>query len=124
MKTTYSYQITVHFDLADEDFEFVTEAMNNHSDTKYYTEQGGFWYGNMNNNNWRKEFPHQYTDRPAFSATTRQLQSVIKSLEPYVNYTLPNKAKQQQGQRLYQELWNMLKSAIEHSNELHNLQSS
>lgn len=119
LKTQYTYQITVNFDLTDADFELVTEAMKNHSDTEYYTTQGQFWYGNINHNNWRKEFPHQYIEYPPFSATTRQLKSVVKSLEPYVNYTLPNKVKQEHGARLYYELSAMLKAAIEHSNELH-----
>lgn len=122
MKTTYSYQVTVNFELSNEDFELVTEAMKSHSDTQRYTKSGEFWYGNMNRYKWRNETPKDYEDFPPFSATTHQLQLIVKSLEPYVNYTLPDKQKQENGIRLYYLLWNMLKSAIEHSNEIHQLQ--
>lgn len=118
METKYSYQVTVNFDLSNADFELVTEAMKTHSDTEYYTTQGQFWYGNINHNNWRKEFPHQYIEYPPFSATTRQLQLVVKSLEPYVNYGGFSKEDQDRGMRLYYELSAMLKAAIEHANEL------
>lgn len=119
METKYSYQVTVNFDLSNEDFELVTEAMKSHSDTKYYTEPGQFWYGNTNRNNWRKEFPHQYIEYPPFSATTRQLDYICKSLEPYMSGWIFDRVKQEQGIRLYCELSAILKAAIEHANELH-----
>lgn len=119
MKTTYSYEITINFDLSDEDFELVTEAMKNHSDTKFYTTQGEFWYGNMNRNNWRKEFPEQYTDYPPFMATTRKMGLVIKSLEPYMSGWIFDREKCERGRELYNQLYITLKQAIEHGNELH-----
>lgn len=118
-KVQYSYQITINFDLSDLDFELLNEAMENHSDTKGYTMQGGFWYGNNNRYHWRIEKPSDYEDYPAFSATTRQMGYMIKSLEPYMAGWIFDKTKQEQGRWLYYELSAILKSAIEYANELH-----
>lgn len=119
LKTQYTYDITVNFDLTDADFELLNEAMENHSDTKYYTTQGQFWYGNTNRYKWRKEKPENYLEYPPFSATIRQLGYVCKSLEPYMSGWIFDKVKQEQGRRLYYELSAMLNVAIEHANELH-----
>lgn len=121
MKTTYSYEITINFDLSDEDFELVTEAMKNHSDTEFYTTQGEFWYGNMNRNRWRREAPPgEYDDnRQIYSATTYQMQRVIKSLEPYMSGWIFDRERCERGRELYNQLYITLKQAIEHGNEFH-----
>lgn len=113
LKTQYTYQITVNFDLTDADFELLNEAMEQHSDTRGYTMQGGFWYGNNNRYLWR------YDDFPPFQATTRQLGYICKSLEPYMSGWIFDKDKEERGRQLYYELSAMLKAAIEHANELH-----
>lgn len=93
LKTQYTYQITVNFDLTNTDFELLTEAMENHSDTERYTKQGEFWYGNINRYNWRKDKTLGYEYFPPFSATTRQMGLVMKSLEPYLSGWIFDKVK-------------------------------
>lgn len=121
MNVNYSYQITVNFELTDEQFDLLTEAMQHHNDCEGATKLGEFWYGNMNRHRWKKE---EGNTEPAFySATTRQLDTkVVKSLEPFVNYTMANKVKQAAGIDLYYKLMKVLGDAITHSNELHTKQ--
>jgi len=115
MKVSYDYNITVNFDLSDEQFDLLTEAMQNHTDCKGATMQGEFWYGNMN----RRRFKEDPSPYATYQATTRQLDTrVIKALEPYVNYVLPDKEKQERGMALYHDLMKVLKDAIEHHNLL------
>lgn len=100
MEKYYSYQVTVNFKLTDDEFDLLTEAMQNHNDCKDVTTQGEFWYGNMNRRHWKKQ---ELNTEPIFySATTRQLDTkVIKSLEPFVNCFLADKEKQAKGAKLY-----------------------
>lgn len=119
MEYNLSYQITINFKLTNDEFELLTEAMQNHSDCKGSTLLGEFWYGNMNRYRWNKDQkcsePYEY-----YSATTRQMDTkVIKALEPFVNYNIGDKKRQQMGQTLYFNLMKVLGEAITHSNVLH-----
>ncbi|WP_316778295.1 hypothetical protein [Pedobacter antarcticus] len=111
MEYQLSFNIEINFTLSDEEFKIVTDAIQS-GEKSYEATIGQFWYGNINR---RLLTPDGSKEAVFYSATTRQMDTVIlKSLEKFVSF----RGKQEYwklGAEVYMKLYKVLKSAVDFS---------
>lgn len=114
MNYQLSYSIEIYFTLTDEEFKILTHAMNN-SEYSYDTKQGGFWYGAINLRTYLNSKSKKERETDTFHhASSRDVQKLCKSLEPYGNGWL----RDETGVKLYHTLYKLISSSLARVNQL------
>jgi hypothetical protein len=112
MEYQLGFNIEISFTLTDEEFKIVTDSIQE-GEKSYEATIGQFWYGNMNR---RLLTPDGEKENIFYSASTRQMDTIIlKSLEKFVTFR-SNQDRWKIGAELYHKLYKILKNAVDFSN--------
>ncbi len=117
MKATLHYDVLVDLVFISEEFRLLDIAIRASGEYAYHAELGQFWYGACNHQRFWDESEDE--DPCIHTFTRRQVDTVlIKSIEMLAHYDNPSREAYY---KLYEELMNVLREAINRCAELNGL---
>jgi hypothetical protein len=100
---SFSYDITIHFEISKEDFDLLCAAFNSHHEVKRYIEYGEWMYGLKG----RLDYLYTQGEPLEMDLTDRQIDKCCKAIE------LASFGEREKYSKLYADMFNLHKQIVQ-----------